>query len=280
MAALTAATRGRWLVAGVRLRNQRSLHQRAEESRGRPLASDITQHESERPARQVDVVEEVAADGPARLRRRRGIKERTGAMGVRQERSLDGRRGLHLMFQRGEVADRLRQQRPTCFALEPRSAGGGHRVELRVATLVYWFPISRDQPVGLQPMERRIERCPRHPNHFCRQLVETLHDVEAMHRCGRDRLQHQHVEGRWRQGKAGGSHGGAILTAATPPSGIAACPPNGPACKPWRAMGTRVRADLPRSAPPAARAATAHAGARNQQHDGGAYETRVRSSRS
>ena len=100
---------------------------------------------------------------------------------------------------------------PSGFALELRSPAGVNLIELGVATRLRGFQSLGDQPSCLQPMECRIERCPREANHLRRQSLAALDDAEAMHRPRRDRLQHQHVERGLRQAGSGGRHSAWIL---------------------------------------------------------------------
>ncbi len=88
----------------------------------RSFPGDVSDDESEPADRQVDVVEEVAADRSARDRRAGGGEERAGAAGGGQQRLLDGGRDLQLLIQ-FRALERL--------AIEPRvlDGHGGFRAQ-------------------------------------------------------------------------------------------------------------------------------------------------------
>ena len=134
------------LVAGRRLRREDALHHRAQQRRRRPLARDVAEREAQRSVAHFDVIVEVAADRPARQRRRRGAEVAAGPRRLREQRLLDLRGDPHLLlhprllhrlaveagvldgdrgfgrqrFERG--ARRSRQQRPLLLAVEIQDA--------------------------------------------------------------------------------------------------------------------------------------------------------------
>ena len=83
----------------------------ASSAAGDPFPGDVAKDEAELAGGQIDVVEEVAADGAARNRRRRGGEKRSNAIRLRQQRLLNGRRDLELLLE-----FRLLE----CLAVEPR----------------------------------------------------------------------------------------------------------------------------------------------------------------
>ena len=83
------------------LRGQAALRQGPEEGGRRPLAGDVTQREPEPALRQVDVLEEVAADREARQHLGRGVEERAGPAAGGQQGLLYLRRRGHLLVEPG-----------------------------------------------------------------------------------------------------------------------------------------------------------------------------------
>ena len=81
------------------LRLQRPLCEGAEQGRGRPLPRHVAQHDPQAALPKVEVVEEVAADGPARQGLGRRRKERPRPAARREQGLLDVGRGLHLLVE-------------------------------------------------------------------------------------------------------------------------------------------------------------------------------------
>ena len=129
---LTRRDRLRRVVAGRRLRREDPLHHRAEQRRGRALARHVAEREAERAVGHVDVVVEIAADRPARQRRRRGAEVAARTRRLREQRLLDLRGDPHLL-------------------LHPRLLHG-----LAVEPGV----LDRDRGLGRQRLERGARRVP------------------------------------------------------------------------------------------------------------------------
>ena len=82
-----------------RLGAEHAEHGRRQQRGRRSLAGHVAEDEPELPGREIDVVEEVAANGPARHRGARDRKEVAGSAGGRQQRLLNGRGDLQLLLE-------------------------------------------------------------------------------------------------------------------------------------------------------------------------------------
>jgi hypothetical protein len=116
------------------VRGEQPLDDGGEERCGRPLASHVAERERKPAVRQVDVFEEVPADGTAGDRGAECLEECAGPQRLRQQRLLDLRCDLQLL-------------------LEPRLLDG-----LAVQTRV----LDRPGRFGRERLERRARRMRQH----------------------------------------------------------------------------------------------------------------------
>src|SRR4029079_14282529 len=91
--------------------------------------------------------------------------------------------------------DRAGQALPVLLLLgELLPSLAGELIELGLAVVLGIAPFRLDQPLLLQPVQRRIERSLVHLQHVLRELLDPLGDSPSMHRVTGERAQDQEIQ--------------------------------------------------------------------------------------